>query len=176
MTNIASVFKSEIARLARKALKGELESLKKASAQHRSHIAALRRQVESLQQAMKKATRSGPAVPARADTDEEGSPVRRFSPSRLAKHRQRLGLSAADFGALMGVSGQSIYKWEAGEARPRRAQLEAIAEVRTLGKREARARLDGLRGAAPAKQAVRNPSPARKPRGGTTGVPGRKRA
>lgn len=157
-------------------MKDELASLKKASAQHRSHIAALRKQVESLQQALKRANRSATPVSARATSEEEGTPARRFSPSRLATHRQRLGLSAADFGALMGVSGQSIYKWEAGEARPRRAQLEAIAEVRTLGKREANARLEALRGAAEVKQAVRKPSAARKPRGGTTGVPGRKRA
>ena len=60
----------------------------------------------------------------------------------LASHRKRLGLSAADFGKLLGVSGQSIYKWEPGEVKPRRAQLEAIAAIRTLGKREALARLE----------------------------------
>jgi DNA-binding transcriptional regulator YiaG len=54
-------------------------------------------------------------------------------------------LSAADFATLLGVSGQSVYKWEHGESRPRARQLEAIAAVRGIGKREAAARLDKLR-------------------------------
>jgi DNA-binding XRE family transcriptional regulator len=66
---------------------------------------------------------------------------RRFSPTRLAAHRKSLGLSAAAYAQLVGVSALTIYKWEAGATRPRPAQLEAIATVRSLGKREAAARL-----------------------------------
>ena len=43
---------------------------------------------------------------------------------------------------LLGVSGVTLYKWEGGEVRPRRAQLEAIAAVRGIGKRVALARLE----------------------------------
>jgi DNA-binding transcriptional regulator YiaG len=70
--------------------------------------------------------------------------VLRFRASGLAGHRKRLGLSASDFGSLLGVSGQSVYKWEAGEVKPRRSQLQAIAAVRKLGRREAEARLAAL--------------------------------
>ena len=35
----------------------------------------------------------------------------------------------------------SIYKWEAGKVYPRAAQLERIAAIRKLGKREAVVRL-----------------------------------
>jgi DNA-binding transcriptional regulator YiaG len=55
----------------------------------------------------------------------------------LKSHRARLGLSAADFGKLVGVSGKSVYAWESGSSAPRRAQLARIAAVRALGKREA---------------------------------------
>ena len=48
MPNIASVLKDEILRLARKEVRRELEGLKKASAQYRSDIAALKRQVIAL--------------------------------------------------------------------------------------------------------------------------------
>ena len=75
-----------------------------------------------------------------------GGKQRRFSATRFASQRRKLGLSAADFGALLGVSGQSVYKWEHGEARPRARQLEAIAELRGIGKREAAARLEKLQG------------------------------
>jgi DNA-binding transcriptional regulator YiaG len=57
-----------------------------------------------------------------------------------------MGLSAAEFAALIGVSGQSVYKWEHGEARPRARQLEAIAALRGIGKREAAARLAQIQG------------------------------
>jgi DNA-binding transcriptional regulator YiaG len=60
--------------------------------------------------------------------------------------RQRLGLSAAAMGALLGVTAQSVYKWEDGKARPRSAQLQAIAAIRKLGKREAAQRLSAMEG------------------------------
>ena len=46
----------------------------------------------------------GPVVP----TEEAGTAVRR-SAKGLAKQRERLGLSAAEMGVLLGVSGQSVY-------------------------------------------------------------------
>jgi DNA-binding transcriptional regulator YiaG len=146
MPNIAAVLKDEIARIARKEARAQTAEFKKASAQYRTHIAALRRRVEELERQLKRATRttareSGPA----AEEENEGTP-RRFSPTRLAAQRQKLGLSAADFASLLGVSGQSVYKWEHGESRPRARQLEAIAALRGIGKREAAARLAQLQG------------------------------
>jgi DNA-binding transcriptional regulator YiaG len=46
-------------------------------------------------------------------------------------------------GALLGVSAQTVYNWEAGKARPRQQQLAAIAAVRKLGKRDVKAKLGG---------------------------------
>ena len=45
--------------------------------------------------------------------------------------------------APSGVSALSVYKWESGKTRPRARQLEAIASLRKMGKREAQARLAG---------------------------------
>jgi DNA-binding transcriptional regulator YiaG len=61
----------------------------------------------------------------------------RFSAKWLASHREKLEISAADYGELVGVTGQTIYNWEQGRARPQRRQLEALAEVRGLKRREA---------------------------------------
>ena len=49
--------------------------------------------------------------------------------------------SAASYGKLVGVSGQTIYHWEQGKARPRAAQLERLASVREFGKQQAAERL-----------------------------------
>ena len=42
---------------------------------------------------------------------------------------------------LLGVSTQTIYNWEAEKARPRVAKIKALAELRTLGKRQIKAML-----------------------------------
>jgi DNA-binding transcriptional regulator YiaG len=145
MPNIASVLKSEIARLARKEVRAETDSLKKLSSQYRSDIAALKREVRTLQSQVRSLSRNGKAAarPQQEEPDGEGRQLR-FSAKRLAAQRHKLGLSAQAFGALVGVTGQSIYKWESGHARPRTAQLRAIAALRSLGKREVQARLQAL--------------------------------
>lgn len=153
MPNIASILKDEIARLARKEVKAEISALKKASSQHRSSIAALKRQVQALEGQLRRARKA--AGSAKSEMEEgEASVRRRFRAGGLASHRRRLGLSAEDYGALVGASGQSVYKWERG-ARPRAKQLEALAAVRGLGKREALARLRELADAAGNKAAAR---------------------
>ena len=65
----------------------------------------------------------------------------RFSAKSVSAQRKRLGISANDFGKLVGVSGVTIYAWEQGRSRPRKAQIQALGLVRTLGKTEARAKL-----------------------------------
>ncbi|MBI5276685.1 MAG: helix-turn-helix transcriptional regulator [Burkholderiales bacterium] len=144
MPNLASILKSEIARLARKEVRAETDHLKKMSAQYRSDIAALKREVKSLQSQLKAVSRISGRSPRAEAPDEAAGRQVRFSAQRLAAQRQRLGLSAQAFGALVGVTGQSIYKWESGAARPRASQLRAIAAVRALGKREAQKRLEAL--------------------------------
>ena len=147
MPNIAALLKDEIARIARKEVRAQTEDVRKASVQYRTHIAGLRRRIDELERELKRvrkgATRAAPAT-AEEDGDNSGT-HRRFSATRLAAQRHKLGLSAADFAALIGVSGQSVYKWEHGEARPRAKQLEAIAALRGIGKREAQTRLEQLK-------------------------------
>lgn len=141
MSNLGSVFKSEITRLARKEVRAHMEPLRKANANYRREIAELKRQVAALSRATKTAARTRPA-PVEAASDDVPTP--RFSAKGLRSLRARLGLSAADFGAIAGVSGQSIYNWETGKAVPRKSQIVALAGLRSLGKREAQARLAAL--------------------------------
>lgn len=142
MPNIASILKAEISRVARKEVRSEIETLKKASAAYRSSIAELRRQVSTLEKELRLAAKgaSRSTVTADSEADEAGT-KRRFSATRLAAHRSKLGLSAASYGQLVGVSGQTIYHWEQGKARPRAAQLESLVAVRGLGAREIAERL-----------------------------------
>lgn len=106
MANIDTVLKSEISRLARKQIRAEIEPLKRAALQHRGHVASLRRQVEALEREIKRFAKTGKRMPGGSpDGSQEPSDERplRFRASGLASHRKRLGLSAADFGKLLGV-------------------------------------------------------------------------
>jgi DNA-binding transcriptional regulator YiaG len=142
MPNIASILKSEISRVARKEVRAEIETLKKTSVSYRSAIADLRRQVGALEKELRRVAK-GSERPAKAESEEgEAGTKRRFSASRLASHRAKVGISAASYGQLVGVSGQTIYHWEQGKARPRAAQLEQLAAVRGLAAREIAERLD----------------------------------
>lgn len=148
MSDIQKVLRAEISRLARKEVRGEIESLRKASAQQRSAIAELRRQIDALDRSLKQMSKAaarpprhaGGAAAADADGASDGTP-RRFSATRLASHRAKLGLSAADYGRLVGMSGATIYNWEQGKSRPNAGQLQALAAVRGMGKREVAAHL-----------------------------------
>ena len=142
MPNIASLLKEEITRLARKELKANTESLKKAVSIYRSEIAALKRRVETLERQAKRTDKVARKVAPITVPESDGA--HRWSSKGFAKHRARLGLSAAQYGALLGVSALSVYKWEGGQVRPRASYLPAIAAVRAMGKREAAARIEEL--------------------------------
>ncbi|MEJ1130185.1 helix-turn-helix transcriptional regulator [Variovorax sp. CCNWLW225] len=146
MPNIASILKAEISRVARKEVRVEIETLKKASATHRASIAELRRQVNALEKELHRVANGAARSSAASESDAEAAGTkRRFSATRLAAHRAKLGLSAAIYGRLVGVSGQTIYHWEQGKARPRAAQLESLAAARDLGAREVVERLTTLK-------------------------------
>ncbi|TFZ07956.1 helix-turn-helix domain-containing protein [Ramlibacter humi] len=144
MPNIGTVLKQEIARVARKEQRSEVQQLKKSVAQYRGQIAQLKRRMQTLEQQLKRLARGGGgasrAAAAAQDEEDEG-PNLRFSAKGLAAQRKRLGLSAASVAKILGVSALSVYKWESGKTRPRARQLEAIAQLRKMGKREATARL-----------------------------------
>lgn len=144
MPNIATLLKNEIARVARKEVRAETQSLKKAATAHRGEIAALKRNVRALEQKVRQLGKSRPANARAAVEPDEAAGTTRFSAKSLASQRRRLGLSAHDCGLLVGASGQSVYKWEAGKAKPRAVNLPGIAALRTMGKKEAAERLAAL--------------------------------
>lgn len=141
MPNIASLLKSEIVRIARKELRTELTQLRKQVASHRSTLAVLRRQLADVE---KLAKRNARAARSSVSVEEPNPSALRFSAKGTKSLRAKLGLSAADFGRLAGVSGNTVFNWETGRAKPQRAQLEALHGLRGLGKRAAAAKLEEL--------------------------------
>ncbi len=145
MPNLGSVLKDEIRRLARREIKSQVAVTKRAATQHRRDIAELKRLVKDLVtrvgflESQEKKRVKKPVVEAPAGQV-------RFSPRWLKVHRQKVGLSAADYGRLVGVSGLTVYNWESGKGKPRREKVAVLAAMRGLGKREALKRLEMMGG------------------------------
>ncbi len=143
MSSLITSLKSEMTRIARKELKAELQPLRKATTSHRSEIAALKRLVKSLATEVKAIKRTRrPLGKELSGPEESAKPNRiRFTAERFSALRAKLGLTQAEMARVLDASSLSVHKWEAGAVQPRAAQLEKIAAVMKLGKREARALL-----------------------------------
>lgn len=120
--------------------------MKKAVSAYRAEIAALKRRTQALEQQLRRLGKTNTRAAPAAD-DEAPSNASRFSAKGLASQRRRLGLSANDCGLLLGASGQSVYNWEEGKARPRAKHMAAIAALKTLGKKDARSHLESVKSA-----------------------------
>lgn len=146
MTQLATILKEEIRRLARRELNADLIQLKKYGAQHRRDIAklkrendTLKRQVSHLQKQLGKV--KGEPAPAGEDAPPPGT---RFSTRSLRAQRTRAGLSQADYAKLLGVSTLTMNNWENGKTRPSPGHISEIVALRGLGKREAARRLEAV--------------------------------
>lgn len=142
MANLAQTLKQEIARLARKEVKQEISSLRDAATRYRSDIAELKRQVKDQQRRINFLETQESKRVKRPKAPTEAVENARFSPKWLRSHREKLGLSAADYAKLLGVSAQTIYLWEREKTSPRKSQMPALVAVRKLGVREAQRRLE----------------------------------
>lgn len=170
MANLANALKEEIGRLARKEIREQTAETAKSAAKNERDIAALKRQIEDLRhklsslrtqdaptQTASKPKTSKKTAPKKQDASAHGdastsagqSSRTRFSAKGLKANRERLGLSADNYGKLIGVSGLSIYNWEQEKARPRENNVMALLSIKGIGKREAAKRLEALAEPAP---------------------------
>ena len=140
MPNIGTVLKEEISRVSRKEIRSYVDPTRKATGQHRRDLALLKRQVAQLERQVAQLSRTALGARPAASPGSPARPVR-FSAKGLQSQRRRLGLSAIDFGKLLGVSAQTIYNWEHEAAQPRGEQRAKVAALRGIGKREAAKRL-----------------------------------
>lgn len=151
MATFAKQWQDEVRRLARKETKDDLLSLKSENVALKKQIASLKKRLDDIERHGKKLRKTvekvaPDAVPA--DAEEQGGPRIRVTGKTVRTLRARLGLTQAEFAALLGVTGQSVYQWERRDdrIRLRNATREAFAAIKTIGSREARRRLEALAG------------------------------
>jgi len=138
MSDLLKSLREEIRRQTKKTIRESLTKLQKSSAQHRRDIAMLKRELEACKKRVEFLERQETKRIGESATATENV---RFSPKSVRSHRSRLGLSAAEYGKLLSVSAQTVYQWEQGKTRPRKKQIAQLVELRSLGKKEAKARL-----------------------------------
>jgi DNA-binding XRE family transcriptional regulator len=163
MPNVNAVINEQIRRLARREIRANTRTVKKATSAYRHAIAELRKQIAILTKRLghmerRPAGNNGSAAAMAGPEDHS-----RFRAVGVKAHRAKLGLSAKEYGKLVGVSALTVYHWEQGKSRPRnKATAAKWLAVRGMGKKEAYEKL-GLK------------EPQAAGEGGGRGRPGRRR-
>lgn len=140
MSNFNTVFKDEVARLARKEIKAQLEPLATTNRNLKKEISTLRQRITTLEKIAERSKKPSkrPSAP-----DEDQAPIR-YSHKGLVAMRQKFGISQTEMGMLLGVSYQTVHHWESKHSIPRKSQLHKIAELRGKGKKEIKKTLEEL--------------------------------
>lgn len=133
--SVMKELQSEIARMARKEIRKELDPVRRVNAQQRKYIADLRREVTDLQREVKRLQKElGKSAPA-----EKEEPEQRFwiTGKGVLSLRKRLGLTQIELAQLADVTQQTIVRWEKtdGKITLRGEAIQArLQEIRSLGK------------------------------------------
>ena len=148
MNTFSNAFRAEVVRMARKELKPELQSMRKAITTHRSEIAALKRELKTVTSRLNTAQRQiKVADTPKVTTSEISSKPSQFefNPELLEKMRTALDITRTDFAQLLGATALSVYKWTTSGVRPRAAQLAKIEDVLRMGPGKALKKLQELK-------------------------------
>jgi DNA-binding XRE family transcriptional regulator len=139
MPNVNAVINEQIRRLARREIRANTRTVKKATSAYRHAIADLRKQIASLTKRLAYIERQ-PGGGSQAGAADLAGPEdhTRFRAVGVKAHRAKLGLSAKEYGKLVGVSALTVYHWEQGKSRPRnKATAAKWLAIRGMGKKEA---------------------------------------
>jgi len=146
MANLGTLLKDEIARLSKRVIKSQITPLKKDTARLKREVAALKKSNAQLERHVARlvAEHDTRRTSQLKQAAAQGVESARITAGWVRRVRSKLGVSRDAFGKLVGVTGHAIYLWESGRMKPRAAQQASLIEVRELGKREARRRLEAV--------------------------------
>lgn len=147
MPNIAAVLKQEIARLAKKEAKSLMAGLRSDVIRLKRDNAALKRQLAALEKTLRTQSRQLKRAEAAKPEPESKAADMRITRRTIPALRKRLGLSQADLGLLLGITGPAIARTEGLDKAPqlRKATRTRLAEVLPMGRKEAQAALAELK-------------------------------
>ena len=140
MPDIKQVLNDEIRRLARKEVKQAVLPLLKVIAEQKSTIRELKREIAELK---KSAAEEKPAAPAAAAAAAD-EVKHRLNAAGIIRIRTKMKLTQSEFGKLLGVSIHTVSMWELGKVSPRPNMKKMICQLRGIGKRELKKRLEAF--------------------------------
>ena len=146
MPNVASVLKQEIARISKKEAKLVVAPIRKSAVRGWRGVAALKRRIAALEKETKLLRSQMASGPAAAAGKAEQAPRARITVKGVRGLQNRLGLTAEEFGKLLGVTSQAVYNWKKGTKalKLRMPTRQALMSLRGIGRREAQRRLAEL--------------------------------
>lgn len=137
--NVINTLKQEIDRLAASQAKAQVAKVHRTAMEYRHEVAALKRLLHEKEREIARLKKS-----QQTPIDDDPLAGVRFSPRSVRSQRQRLGLTAEEYGSLVGVSALSVLAWEQGKSRPRRKPFLALVAIRGISKKTALAKLADL--------------------------------
>jgi len=150
--NVLKALRAEIRQVARNESKRESQPL-------RDQLRGIHRSLTVIERRLK-ALRGGRAGAAAAAEAAAGDGRRaRFAPALMKEHRAKVGLSRRAYALLLGVSSLTIYFWETGRTKPRRAAVLAWQALRKRGVRTLRAQAGSSAATPKERTAARSASP-----------------
>ncbi len=137
--SVIKELQSEIARVARREIRKELDPIKRVNASQRKYIADLRRELTDLQKEVKRLQKElGKAAPV--EEAEESDQRFWITGKGVLSLRKRLGLTQVEFAQLAGITQQTVVRWEKTDGKIAlrgEAVQSRLQELRAYGKKDA---------------------------------------
>lgn len=141
MGKIESVMREEIARLARREIRGSVEPLRKEVRRLRSTVSELRKTVADLDKDTSRIRRAEMEKLSSLKADEDEVKAARINGKWVKTLREKLNVSQSELASLLGISVSGVRTWEYDISKPRGQNRSALVALRKLGRRDVKAML-----------------------------------
>ena len=146
MGKIESTIKSEIERLAKHEVKTVFRPLRKEVWGIRLKLSNLLKSFAPMNRLAKEIAESKAKEPKLAASPEEVK-ASRFTPERIRRLREKLGISQRELGILVGATIGAVLSWEKGKFKPQGEKKAALVALRKVRKRDVKKVLAEMAGA-----------------------------
>jgi DNA-binding transcriptional regulator YiaG len=135
MGKIESTIKAEIQRLAKHEVKTVFRPLRKEVWGIRLKLSNLLKAFAPMNRLAKEISESKVKEPKLAASPEEVK-ASRFTPERIRRLREKLGISQRELGVLVGATTGAVLSWEKGKFKPQGGKKAALVALRKVQKRD----------------------------------------
>ena len=136
MGKVESIIKSEVMRLAKREVRAAYRPLRREVWAMRLKLSGLAKNMRTLDKVAKEQMRRDESKKFQLQANPEEVKASRFTPERIRRLRQRLGLSQKKLALLTGVSIGAVGLWEKGKFAPSAIKKAALVALRKFKKRD----------------------------------------